>query len=126
MTLRRWQQAALLLIYATTITVLSMLPSSSLPSVTLWDKAQHFIAYFLFMVFAYPLASRALTRFFGAVIVLAYSGLIEYAQRLSPNRVPSVEDFIANALGVLSAFVLMSCVSLLLAARRRRLAAKQR
>ncbi|MGB1908176.1 MAG: VanZ family protein [Spongiibacter sp.] len=125
MILRRWQQAALLATYATAITVLSVLPSSSLPSVTLWDKAQHFIAYFLFMVFAYPLANTALTRFLGAVTVLAYSGFIEYLQRLTPNRVPSIEDFIANALGVICAFILMSCVSLFLAARRERRAAKR-
>lgn len=52
MWLKRWQQWLLLSVYATVITALSLTPASTMPDITLWDKAQHFIAYAVFMGFA--------------------------------------------------------------------------
>lgn len=125
MTLKRWQRVCLLLIYAALIAALSLIPASSSPiPLTIWDKFQHFGAYFLLMALAYPLTNSMRWRLLGAVLVIAYSGLLEVAQRLAPGRVASPQDLIANSLGVVCAFAIMASVSLWLRHRSNRQKAK--
>lgn len=121
MTLKRWQRALLLISYAAIIAALTLIPASASPiPVTIWDKAQHFGAYFVLMALAYPLTNSMLWRIAGAFMAITYSGLLEIAQHYTPSRIASTQDFAANSLGVLSAFFIMATISLILRWRRRR------
>lgn len=64
------------------------------------DKAVHAFAYFLLMMscdFSWRAGRYLIMK---AVIVLAYSGLIEYAQGFVPGRHVSEYDLLANAVGI--------------------------
>jgi len=106
MQLSRKHRALLFISYAIVITVLSLLPANTAPSFGIWDKVQHFSAYLLFMVLAFPLAHWHRWRLLTAVGIIAYSVMMEYAQRLSPGRQTSWEDVFANSLGVAAGYLL--------------------
>lgn len=122
MRLKRWQQLSLLIIYALIITALSLTPAQDMPdlSTRLWDKAQHFIAYAVFMAFAYPVVSSLTGRISLALLIVLYSAAMEYGQSWMPGRAPSGGDLVANTLGVVSAFALMSLINSHLRRRRAR------
>lgn len=82
------------------IVVVSLLPSSNLPSVQLWDKFEHAIAYF------------ALAAWFGGVVrpdrylrlalaLLALGIAVEIAQQaMGLGRTAELRDVLADAVGV--------------------------
>lgn len=113
MILKRWQRLSLLILYALVITALSLTPAQDMPefSTRLWDKAQHFIAYAVFMVFAYPVANSLAGRLGLALVIVLYSGAMEYGQSWMPGRAASGGDLVANTLGVVSAFAVMSLLN---------------
>lgn len=111
MRLHRWQKIALLSAYAIAIATLSLTPAQEMPRVNLWDKLQHFFAYFVFMVLAYPIADRFSHKLMLAVAVTAYSGLMEFGQALSPGRSPSAQDLVANSLGVFAALLVLEVIA---------------
>ena len=83
------------------VIVLSLTPSSGLPSTGISDKIEHFLAYF-------ALAAAGAAGFQGhrdrLVIIfslIALGILMEFGQMVSPGRDASVGDAIANTLGVL-------------------------
>lgn len=119
MKLNRWQQILLLSLYTAVITVLSLTPAQDMPSLNVWDKLQHFAAYFVFMVFAYPVSNSSRGRMACALLIIAYSALMEYGQSLMPGRMPSGGDMLANSLGVVGGFIAMSVFSAYLAKRKR-------
>ncbi len=96
----------LFITYAIVITGLSLLPSKDMPSVNLWDKLQHFAAYFIFMALVLALFNNSRARLFGAITLILYSGLLELVQALSPGRSASTADLLANALGVATAWAI--------------------
>lgn len=106
MTIKRWQKALLLLIYAAVIAGLSLTPANEMPRIGLWDKAQHFAAYFVFMALACPTTDTPLQRLLMAAAIIGYSALMEFGQALSPGRSPSPHDMLANGLGVLTALLI--------------------
>ena len=85
------------------LTVLSLLPREALPPTGVWDKAQHTGAYF--MVTAAGLAAfqgrRGMVGV--ALFMLAYGGVIEVLQGLTPDRTASLGDIVANAIGIAAA-----------------------
>lgn len=77
------------------VTILSLLPSSELPTVNS-DKTVHFIAYMgviLPLAAIYPRAALWILP-----LLIAYSGLIELIQPLT-NRYAEWADLLANSLG---------------------------
>ena len=120
MLLRRWQKIALLSAYAIVIATLSLTPAQEMPRVDLWDKLQHFFAYFVFMVLAYPIADRFSHKLMLAAAVTAYSGLMEFGQALSPGRSPSALDLLANSLGVFAALLALEAIAALWQRYRRK------
>jgi VanZ family protein len=67
----------------------------------------HLLTYFLFAVLGYRVVATPKGFVRMAAGVAAYSGLMEIAQSLNPERMTSIADFGANLLGVLVAFVLL-------------------
>jgi LPXTG-motif cell wall-anchored protein len=102
---------------ALTVLLLSLLPTSpGLPS-TGWDKSNHFLGFItlaLLGLLAYG-ASRG-KLFIG---LLAFGGLIELLQSLTPYRLAEWADLWADGLGVLAGFALFALLRRFRAARAR-------
>ncbi|MEM7304949.1 MAG: VanZ family protein [Pseudomonadota bacterium] len=80
--------------------LLSLTPTVAHVSLNLNDKIIHAFAYFsLMMAFDFSWRSGRLL-IIKAILVLLYSGLIEYAQDLVPGRHMSSADIVANAVGI--------------------------
>ncbi len=69
--------------------------------VTLWDKAQHAIAFFVLTVWFSALVSRRRVGWL-VLAMLAFGGLIELAQMSVTYRHAELADFIADAVGVIA------------------------
>ena len=83
------------------LAVLSLLPAQHMVRTGLAGRLEHFIAYAgsaVFAVAGYG-ASRGGMQIIGGFWV--YAGVLEYLQRFSPGRHPSLGDFAASALGAL-------------------------
>ena len=87
------------------VLVLALLPASThLPS-TGWDKANHALAFGVMTVlgrWAYPRSTAALL-----LGLLAYGGLIEALQALTPDRSSEWGDWLADSIGLALAWILM-------------------
>ena len=81
------------------VMVLSLMPTAVPLPTTGWDKSNHFLA---FMVLGW-LGMRAFPGRTLAVLtgLLAYGGLIEVLQSLTPSRVAEWGDLLADGLGLL-------------------------
>lgn len=99
--LRRWAFWLCVL----TVLVLALLPvSMPLPS-TGWDKANHALAFSVMAVlgrWAYPRSSAAIW-----LGLLAYGGLIEALQALTPDRSSEWGDWLADSIGLALAWLLI-------------------
>ncbi|MFK7795477.1 MAG: VanZ family protein [Gammaproteobacteria bacterium] len=74
------------------------------------DKLIHCVSYFFLMMmldFSWESSKQLLIK---AVIILIYSGLIEYAQGFIPGRDTSLADIAANGIGVM---LFIACVPIL-------------
>ena len=99
-----WAQFFLLTGYAT---YYSLAPSPGDTFDLFWDKALHFICWFvLLMSLKLPWILRP-KLWLGALVLFAYSILIEVLQFLMPPREFSAFDIIANASGIISALALL-------------------
>ena len=119
MSLSRRKRILLFLAYALIITVLSLLPAEQSPALNIWDKLEHFCAYSLFMMLAFPLGHNHRWRLASGAGIVAYSIAVEYAQQLSPGRHTSIDDVFANSLGVMSGY-LLAWLIMYFAMRKRR------
>ena len=94
---------ALLVVALVAITTLALIPQEEVPLTTLWDKADHALAFLVLGVLvqlAFPMAR------FGRLLAPAlfgYGVLLELLQTLTPTRVGSVDDLLADAVGLLLA-----------------------
>lgn len=81
----------------------SLLPPRHLPDTGGFLSWNHALAYFALMAVSYPAyrAPRPQWRIAGALVALGIG--LEGVQSLLPERVPSVEDIVANTVGVLAA-----------------------
>lgn len=85
--------------YVLMITYFSLTPIKHEVSESMWDKASHFIAYFILFV----VAKKVHTKFNNltcAIICCIYAFGIECIQYFIPYRDFEVLDMIANSLGV--------------------------
>ena len=67
-----------------------------------WDKVAHFLCYGLFAMLAYRLNPRRPVFPVLCLGIIAYGGLLEYGQSLTPDRTMSLADFLANTAGVVA------------------------
>ena len=100
------------------VTVLSLIPVASVPEgIVFWDKAQHFIEFFVLTItgsFGYP---RSIHRIM--VGLLIYGASIELAQKyLTLTRSGDVLDLFADGLGILVAGIIFAIAKKLLETRR--------
>ena len=84
------------------LSLLLSLSSSGQAVPVVWnDKLIHCISYFLFIMmldFSWNSSKQLLIK---VILVMIYSGLIEYAQGFIPGRDTSIADIAANGLGVM-------------------------
>jgi VanZ family protein len=83
------------------VTVLSLIPNYTVPSVIVfWDKAQHSIEFFVLVLtgcLAYPRTTVPVV-----TGLMMYGALIELAQSsLTTTRVGDISDFFADVVGIL-------------------------
>lgn len=98
----RWARL-LLLLALVAITVLALIPQTEVPVTTLWDKADHALAFLVLGVlaqWAFPAARFALPI---APALIGYGALLEIVQTLTPTRVGSFADLVADLIGILLA-----------------------
>lgn len=108
MSIRRVSQL-LLPGYVVLLTILTLLPSSSMPAVDLWDKAQHFIAYSLLPPLSMLAVSSIRSLHYLCLLWAGYGIALEYAQSIVPGRTTSWEDALANSLGIVCGLLLSHC-----------------
>lgn len=89
----------LLLAYIVLISVLSLLPSSQLPSVEVSDKIQHALAYAGLSVLAI-LGFANMAKLKLALICIGLGLLLEIGQYFIPGRFLDFWDLVANSSGV--------------------------
>ncbi len=88
-TLTGWGLLALVIVF-------SLIPSPPKADLPLWDKLNHLAAYGLLMFWFAQLTPRR----FRLAAGLLLSGLLELAQGLTGYREASLQDMVANALGL--------------------------
>lgn len=96
--LGRWLARAAFAVAWLAITALALMPAPSVPVSTLWDKADHLLAFAVLTLLgraAFPITARRL-----ALGLLAYGAAIELAQSALPTRSGSLLDLLADALGI--------------------------
>lgn len=79
------------------VIVFSLVPSPPKADVPMWDKLNHLAAYALLMFWFAQLTPRWALLTAG---LLALGGLLELAQGLTGYREASLQDMLANALGL--------------------------
>jgi len=101
------------------VIVFSLGPSPPKADVPMWDKLNHLAAYGLLMFWFAQLTTHGLRLATGLLVL---GGLLELAQSLTGDREASLEDMVANALGLalgaVLAWRLPSPLALLEAQRR--------
>lgn len=88
------------IIVVISITILSLLPPSNGVEIHVNDKIGHFIAYSVLTINLGLLIHRS-SYWKVVMIVVAYSGLMEFFQSFVPGREVSLYDLLANTLGSL-------------------------
>ncbi len=106
---RRWAVAALWLfkcgfvLSAAVIFVLAVMPAHSAPSLLPWDKAQHFLAFYVLTVVAGAAFARSPIVLIGALMI-GFGGAIELVQAIPfVHRDAEWGDLFADTVGVLAA-----------------------
>ena len=89
----------LFITYAIAVTALSLKPTVDRQDIPYNDKVAHCLSYALFTFFAWRLSRSRATFTINALLVFAYSVLIEFIQPLT-GRMLSGWDMVANGLGV--------------------------
>ena len=80
--------------------VASLMPQGGLPSLSLWDKLEHLLAYAVLSglgMLGFKKPSERQVLVLGLVL---YGGVLEIGQSFVPGRFPSLFDFISNGIGV--------------------------
>lgn len=103
----RWWMTAFWLVWCAATAVM-LLPAQNLPQVNIWDKAEHAGTFFALMALAwlsyrYKYSAQRL-----ALLLIAYGIVIECIQFFIPSRSFSVLDIVANTVGVISLWWLVT------------------
>lgn len=97
-----------LLAYALIVGWLSLQPGGN-SAIGSYDKLAHFLTYAVFAVLAYRLGLGRLIFSFVALLIVTYSGLLEFGQSFIPGRMMSGLDLVANSAGVvLGSFICLT------------------
>ena len=114
-----WKQWLLVLGWALFLLVISLLPSSSLPNINLWeqlitpDKLAHALVYGVFAVLLYlPLRSWRIKPGLVAILLAsAYGAAMEGLQLISKTgRSYDLADMLANVVGAILGYSLASLI----------------
>lgn len=81
-------------------TLLMLLPANDLPTVNLWDKAEHAITFAALMLLAWTAFQHRYSQKILAFSLIAYGIAIECIQYFIPSRSFSVLDMVADSTGV--------------------------
>jgi len=81
-------------------TTLMLLPASELPTVNLWDKAEHAMTFAALMALAWPAYHHRFSAQKLALSLVGYGIAIECIQFFIPSRSFSVLDMVADSIGV--------------------------
>lgn len=82
-------------------TLVMLLPTSSLPSVNIWDKAEHAMTFASLMLLAWPAYQHRFSTAILAALLIGYGVVTECLQHFIPSRSFSVLDMLADSFGVL-------------------------
>lgn len=98
--------------YLLVILFVSTIPGSASTAVGCWDKAAHFVEYFIFMAlwlcaYATVLPLNLKKRLRGLLFAVAYGGLIELIQSALPWRSAEAADALMNGLGALAGWLVI-------------------
>ena len=103
------------LAYAVFLYIAFTLPVEQIPASVyqINDKLLHFLSFLIFALLAFQAFSHSASRVFSAyaeskssVLSLSYGAFLEMIQKTTPGRIASINDWLADALGVLTAFLL--------------------
>jgi VanZ family protein len=97
--MRKKHSSVLFVSYAMLVAFLSLQPGAG-SSIGPYDKVAHFITYSIFALLALRLNLSGRQYMYVCIGIVAYSGLLEFAQSFVPGRVMSAFDLLANTLGV--------------------------
>ncbi|TXH50215.1 MAG: VanZ family protein [Cellvibrionales bacterium] len=100
-----WQTVFWLLWLAATAVML--LPASNLPSVNIWDKAEHAATFAVLMVLAWFAYQYRFSVQKLATWLVCYGIVIECIQHFVPTRSFSVLDMVADSMGVAVIFLFL-------------------
>ena len=100
-----WQTVFWLLWLAATAVML--LPASNLPSVNIWDKAEHAATFAVLMVLAWFAYQYRFSVQKLATWLVCYGVAIECIQHFVPTRSFSVLDMVADSVGVAVIFLFL-------------------
>lgn len=81
-------------------TVLFLLPADELPDIDLWDKAEHALVFCVLMLLALPAHAHQCSARWLSVFLVGYGVLVEVLQPVVADRSFSVNDMLADAVGV--------------------------
>ncbi len=87
-------------------TAVMLLPASQLPTVNIWDKAEHAGTFAVLMLLAAP-AYRHCTLEIIAALLVVYGATIESIQHFIPSRSFSLLDIVADSVGVIAGALLL-------------------
>ncbi|MEZ5538658.1 MAG: VanZ family protein [Pseudomonadales bacterium] len=82
-------------------TLVMLLPTSSLPSVNIWDKAEHAMTFAGLMFLAWLAYQHRYSLTVLAALLIGYGVATECLQHFIPSRSFSVLDMVADSIGVL-------------------------
>lgn len=103
----------------TVVSVLSLAPRSLTPPIDVWDKLQHLAGYAALALLAKAAYRGAGVRWWMALFLCSWGGLLELAQRYVPGRSADWLDVGANIAGVVLGIAIAELAGRLL--RRARL-----
>ena len=80
---------------------LSLAPQDAVPEIDLWDKLQHFVAYAVLAFCGGFAFSPGRSELAVSILLVAYGCILELAQVYIPGRSGTIEDALADGLGVM-------------------------
>ncbi|MEZ5493097.1 MAG: VanZ family protein [Pseudomonadales bacterium] len=88
-------------------TAVMLLPTSSLPTVNIWDKAEHAGTFATLMTLAWLAYQHRFSHHILVLSLVLYGVTTECIQHFIPSRSFSVLDMVADTVGVLFAWLLI-------------------
>lgn len=84
---------------------MALIPSEAVSDITVWDKANHFIAFLVLCVLLYFCFNKVNSLSSVIIPLLAYGLLLELLQGLTIYRFFSWFDLVADVIGIVSGII---------------------